>query len=64
MNYWNGPVSDVDGRMELPALIPGATYRILGNTKGKQTYKDFTVEVGQALDLGDIILDRVETNDF
>ena len=58
VNYWNGPVTDAEGRAELPALIPGATYRFLGNIKGKLTYKDFTVEAGQTIDLGEIVLDR------
>jgi len=58
VNYRNGPKTDADGRMELIALIPGATYRILGNIKRKLTHKDFTVEAGQTIDLGEIILDR------
>jgi len=58
VNYGNGPVTDTEGRVELPALIPGATYRFLGNIKGKLTYKDFTVEAGQTIDLGEIVLDR------
>lgn len=58
VNYWNGPITDSDGRVELPALIPGATYRLLGSTKGKPTHKDFTVEPGHTIDLGEIILDR------
>jgi len=58
VNYRNGPKTDADGRMELIALIPGATYRILGNIKRKLTHKDFTVEAGQTIDLGEIILDK------
>ena len=58
VNYENGPKTDADGRMELPALIPGATYRITGKIKGKSTHKDFSVEPGETIDLGEIILDR------
>ena len=58
VNYRNGPKTDADGRMELPALIPGATYRIRSIIKGKTTHMDFTVEAGQTIDLGEIILDR------
>jgi len=53
-----GPKLDDDFRVTYPALIPGATYRLqtsfnqtmLGENLG---YKEFTVEPGQTLDLGE-----------
>jgi hypothetical protein len=51
---------DADGRFVLPALIPGATYRIRppANTRGgiSDEARDFTVEPGQELDLGEFVV--------
>jgi RNA polymerase sigma factor (sigma-70 family) len=52
INYANGPVSDAQGRITFPALIPGATYRI------SQLRKDFTVKPAETLDLGDIVIEK------
>ncbi len=57
------PRTDADGRITLPDLIPGATYRISGSylnvpTKRDPVYKDFTVKPGETLDLGDIPIER------
>jgi hypothetical protein len=50
LNYdETSPVSDAQGRISLPALIPGATYRV-----GTPRSKEFTVKPGETLDLGDI----------
>ncbi len=52
--YWDLR-SDADGHCTFPALIPGATYRIIlqgGNRIPPQ--KDFTVESGKLLDLGEM----------
>jgi beta-lactamase regulating signal transducer with metallopeptidase domain len=61
-NYWTPPRTDREGYVTLPALIPGATYRINEYTGGKSghahRWRDFTVEAGQTTDLGDI---RVRT---
>jgi len=62
-NYGNGPASDVQGRIALPALIPGATYRIFDRTtfrneSGPQFRKEFTVKSGEILELGDIRIEK------
>ncbi|MEA2631214.1 MAG: hypothetical protein QOE66_1433, partial [Chloroflexota bacterium] len=63
-HYWNGPSTDAEGRITLPALIPGALYRINDFStvndpaKGVQVRKDFTVKSGETLDLGDILIEK------
>jgi RNA polymerase sigma factor (sigma-70 family) len=59
-NYWEDRVkTDVRGRITFPALIPGATYRVSRWEKNNWLpHKEFTVESGKTLDLGDIIIDR------
>ena len=52
INYEHNPVSDAQGRITFPALIPGATYRIIDRTPfrgpdGPQHRKDFTVKSGR-----------------
>ena len=57
-------VTDAEGKITLPDLIPGAPYRIVdwstANVEGKgvQTRKDFTVKPGETLDLGDILIEK------
>ncbi len=64
IHYWKGPSTDAQGRITLPALIPGALYRISDYStfndrdKGVQVRKDFTVQPGQTLDLGDILIEK------
>ncbi len=64
IHYWKGPVTDAQGRITLPALIPGASYRISDYStvndrdKGVQVRKDFTVKPGETLDLGDILIEN------
>jgi hypothetical protein len=61
-HYPNGLSTDADGRVILPDLIPGATYRISDwstrgdQEKGTQLRKDFTVQPGETVDLGDILV--------
>ena len=52
INYQNDPASDGQGRIVFPALIPGATYRIIDrgpvrNPAGPQLRKEFTVKPGE-----------------
>jgi hypothetical protein len=60
----NGPSTDAEGRITLPALIPGALYRISDystmnvENKGVQVRKDFTVAPRQVLDLGNILIEK------
>ncbi len=63
INYPQSPVSDSQGRIVFPGLIPGATYRINDRTtvrdeKGPQVRKEFTVKPGEPLDLGDILIEK------
>jgi hypothetical protein len=61
-HYQKGLVSDDQGQLALPALIPGATYRVYDNTVGGGDYpqlrKEFTVKPGETIDLGDILIER------
>ncbi len=62
----HGPVTDSDGRITLPDLIPRAPYRIVdwslaNDQKGLQIRKDFTVKPGETLDLGDILVEKPQT---
>jgi hypothetical protein len=50
LHYSYTPTADDQGRLNLPALIPGATYRI--NERGWQ--KEVTVEAGKAIELPDM----------
>jgi RNA polymerase sigma factor (sigma-70 family) len=59
-NYWEGPRADADGRCTFPALIPGVTYRYC--RRDEEGYavadKEFTVEAGKTLDLGDLTIKK------
>jgi protocatechuate 3,4-dioxygenase beta subunit len=60
INYENELAPDTGGRITLPVLIPGATYRFLDYTAavrgqaGPEVRKEFTVKPSQKVDLGDI----------
>ena len=58
INYENPVASDADGRVALPVLIPGATYRFIELTTIPQVRKEFTVKPGETLDLGDILIEK------
>ncbi|WP_146446526.1 M56 family metallopeptidase [Botrimarina colliarenosi] len=50
--------SDIDGRLRLPVLIPGAPYRIVAlKDGGFVTLKDFKAEANEEIDLGDLTID-------
>jgi RNA polymerase sigma factor (sigma-70 family) len=59
---WHGNLrSDAQGRITFPPLIPGATHWMIGHSPNMGLYnlnKEFKVEAGKTLDLGDI---RVKT---
>jgi protocatechuate 3,4-dioxygenase beta subunit len=66
INYENHPVSDSQGRMVFPALIPGAAYRIVDATRiregvGPQVRREFTVQAGEMLDLGEIRIEKPQS---
>jgi hypothetical protein len=52
--HGDGPRSDAEGRVTLPCLIPGASYRVL---LGAGKARDFTVEAGRTAELGDLTID-------
>jgi hypothetical protein len=59
-----GPITDAEGRVTLPNLIPGALYRIIDwstrndQAQGPQVRRDFTVKPGETLDLGEILIEK------
>ena len=66
INYGARLTSDANGRITFPALIPGAMYRITDRTtvrspNGPQLRKEFTVKSGEALDLGDVLIEKPAT---
>ncbi len=62
INYPDGSISDAQGYVTFPALIPGATYRIqdLSDEDGRELRKTFTVKPGETLDLGDVVIRKPE----
>jgi beta-lactamase regulating signal transducer with metallopeptidase domain/uncharacterized GH25 family protein len=60
-NYADLKKSDAQGDLTLPALIPGATYRISADGDGGiETVKEFQAKAGETLDLGDLVVKRPE----
>ena len=61
-NYWDKVKTDAHGRVTFPALIPGATYRIIDGTNidaaGRQVRKEFIAAAGEAIELGDIVIEK------
>ena len=63
VNYGNEFQPDAQGWLTLPALIPGATYRIADHTPvfgggDPVIRKEFTVQPGETLVVGDILIAR------
>jgi hypothetical protein len=62
LHYRKGLVSDDQGQLSVPALVPGAVYRIYDGTMGDgsepQLRKEFTVKRGEVLHLGDILIEK------
>jgi hypothetical protein len=56
LNYLHGPVTDDDGRATLPALVPGARYRVLARhgRAWRASAESFTVRPGETLILPDL----------
>jgi hypothetical protein len=60
-SYPEWPRTDGAGRLTLPALIPGATYRF--HLQGNGAVKDCTAEAGRVVDWGDVRDPVVFAND-
>jgi RNA polymerase sigma factor (sigma-70 family) len=57
--YGRRPLTDTQGRVTMPALVPGAPYRLLDRSDPKDPVrKAFTVQPGETIDLGDIPIVR------
>ena len=59
VNYAKFPAPDAQGMITFPALIPGASYRVIDRTtfrepSGPQVREEFTVKAGETIDLGEI----------
>jgi hypothetical protein len=59
-HYGDDLLSDADGRIALPDLIPGATFSVrVRNRDRRVTFeKEFTVKPGETIDLGEIVVER------
>ena len=58
VNYRERPRTDASGRVELPALIPGAQYALtVGSGAAKRPLGRFVIEPGATLDLPDMVLE-------
>ena len=64
INYPEEPISDAQGRIVFPVLIPGATYRvsdfsmIRSEKPAIHLRREFTVKPGETVDLGDILIEK------
>ncbi|MGP0068707.1 MAG: sigma-70 family RNA polymerase sigma factor [Isosphaeraceae bacterium] len=58
-------ISNVQGRVTFPSLIPGATYRIndmttVNDPGGRKTRRLFVAGAGAAIELGDVVIEKPE----
>jgi beta-lactamase regulating signal transducer with metallopeptidase domain len=60
VNRYRDIKTDAKGRMTFPTLIPGATYRIIVFNQKEKTEIRFTVQPGEAKDLGDLKISNLE----
>src|SRR5262249_25680158 len=58
LHYRDGPRTDADGRVMLPALIPGVRYRMNHYTDADGGWREFETTAGQTLSLPDVIIER------
>jgi len=63
VNYGADFQSDAQGRLTFPALVPGALHRIVDRTptvggRELEVHKEFTVQPGEILELGDVVIAR------
>jgi hypothetical protein len=62
-DHYNNLISDAQGRVTFPDLIPGATYRINDMTTvdepgGRKTRSVFIARTGESIELGDIVIEK------
>jgi RNA polymerase sigma factor (sigma-70 family) len=56
LNHWNGPLTDSEGRVTFPALIPGAMYRIVEiGDRDSMVKCEFKVESGKTVKLPNVV---------
>jgi hypothetical protein len=58
LHYRDGPRTDKDGRVMLPALIPGVCYQLVNASSRERGRREFQVATGQTLSLPDAIIKR------
>ncbi len=66
--HYDDLVTDAQGRITFPALIPGATYRIYDDSADEnddpippaRLRKEFVARSGETIELGDILIDKPE----
>ena len=63
INYEKPVAADADGRVVLPVLIPGTTYRFTDRAANqglivRRLLREFTLKPGETLDLGDIVIEK------
>jgi hypothetical protein len=59
LHYWDGPLSDAEGKATFEALIPGATYRTFEPTAdGNVRHREFKLGAGENVKLPDLIVSK------